>query len=321
MNAPQNAGVAQATNRENARGRGRGGGRGGNRQTTTRAVAAKAAKSKIGPSRLLEADWVKENLLKEASFVVFAGSGVAGDQQWTYHRPIGETPLRMSQWVATPTRDLDYLLQRRESEALAAWKRQSELAKRRAVLSAQAGRKLDGQTEVWTFDGAPAIQPTIRTCMLAAKAASAPESEWLRYSDRAVQAAEQQFKEALRKQGIPEIWLAGNPRPKYETRGGPLGDRPQAAVPFLNGLSMAAAKDKVLRVAVGVDSAEELPLPEADEVPEEEEQAPTTHPAVLAVPAGEETTPANWADEVEKETTGLAGVTSKRGPKGPTPKP
>jgi hypothetical protein len=215
-------------------------------------------------------EWVKDNVLKQNCFVLFAGAGNPADQQWTFHHPIGETSLDASQWVATPTRDIGYLLQRRESEALASWKRQQELAKRRSVLAAKAGRMLDstGQTEVWSFEGAPAIQPTIRSCMTAAKAAGASESEWLTYAEQAVRVAEQNFKEALRTQAIPADWLRDNPQPAHETKGGPLGTNPQCAIPYLNGLSTAAAKDKVIRVAIGLEQSEEPPS--SDDEDEEE---------------------------------------------------
>jgi hypothetical protein len=235
----------------------------------------KAATAKVGPNRLLETDWVKDASLADASFVFLAVSGKAGDQQWTFHRPIGETSLTARQWVATPTRDLTFLLQRKESEALSAWKRQAELAKRQAVLRSANGRKMsaDGQTEVWTFDGAPAIQPTIRTCMSAAMAAGADKSVWLNYADRAVQTAERSFKEALKTQDIPQDWLTGNPKPAFETRGGALGDVPQRPVEYLNGLSLAAARDKVTRVAIGLD-ADPLSSDESDEEDEEEDDPP-----------------------------------------------
>jgi len=200
----------------------------------------------------LETEWVKDSLLKEACFVIFVGSGVTGDQQWTFHHPIGETPLSAAVWVCTPTRDLGFLLNRRESEELSSWKRKAELAKRQAVLSARTGRRTEGQTEVWSFDGAPAIQPTIRTCMAAAKAASAQESAWLDYADTAVQVAERSFKEALRTQAVPAAWLAENPRPSFETMGGPLGDIHQKAIPYLGEKSFTAAKDLVLRKALGL---------------------------------------------------------------------
>jgi hypothetical protein len=224
---------------------------------------------------------VKDSVLKGNCFVLFAGSGVSGDQQWTFHRPIGETSLEQSEWVATPTRDISFLLQRRESEALASWKRQAELAKRQQVLAVRMGRGLDrdSQTEVWVFENAPAIQPTIRTCMAAAKAAGAPESAWLDYADQAVQVAERSFKEALRTQGIPAEWLRVNPKPHHETMGGPLGDVPQKAVPFLKGFSLAAAKDKVIRVAIGLDKTDD---PESSENSEDEEDEEEAKPPVVS---------------------------------------
>jgi hypothetical protein len=239
----------------------------------------KAQAAKIGPNRLLETEWVKDSILKGDCFVLFAGTGKAGDQQWTFHHPIGETPLDERDWVATPTRDISFLLQRRESEALVAWKRQSELAVRRQTLRLKMGRKLsdDEQTEVWTFENAPAIQPTIRSCMAAAKAAGAKESEWINYADQAVRVAEQSFKEALRTQQIPDGWIRNNPKPAHETMGGPLGDHPQKAIPFLKGKSAAAAKDKVIRVAIGLDQTDENPSDDesADE-DDDDDVAPAT---------------------------------------------
>jgi hypothetical protein len=280
----QVAATQQPSTRGGDRGRGnRGGGR--SARNTSRAAVAKAATAKVGPNRLLETDWVKDASLADASFVIIVVSGKAGDQQWTYHRPIGETSLTGRQWVATPTRDIVFLLQRKENEALTAWKRQSELAKRQAVLRAAHGRRLDPEdgTEVWSFDGAPAIQPTIRTCMTAAKAAGAKDSEWLNYADSAVQTAERTFKQALRTTGVPAGWLRAHAKPTYETKGGALGDVPQKAVEYLNGLSLAAARDKVTRVAIGLDIADPLPLPEEDDSESEAEDDP---PAPAEQPEG-----------------------------------
>lgn len=287
MNAPSNADAAQAVaTASRGRGRGRGGGSAPRGRTTQGRVAApKAQNAKIGPNRLLETEWVKDSILKGNCFVLFAGSGQSGDQQWTFHHPIGETSLDERDWVATPTRDISFLLQRRESEALVAWKRQAELAKRQETLRLLRGRKVsdDGQTEVWTFENAPAIQPTIRSCMSAAKAAGANESEWLSYADQAVRVAEQSFKESLRTQGIPATWIRGNPKPKHETMGGPLGDHPQKAISFLKGKSVAAAKDKVIRVAIGLDQTDESSDSESEDEDEAEEATPVASqpPVVL----------------------------------------
>jgi hypothetical protein len=289
MSTPAEASTAQAGPSSNrGRGRGRGGGPAPRGRSTRGQAAPKVQLAKIGPNRLLETEWVKDSILKGNCFVLFAGAGVAGDQQWTFHHPIGETPLDEREWVATPTRDISYLLQRRESEALSAWKRKAELAKRHQVLRDRKGRKIgpDGETEVWDFENAPAIQPTIRSCMTAAKAAGANESEWLGYADRAVQSAEQRFKEALRTEGIPAGWVRVNPRPAHETKGGPLGDHPQKAIPFLKGMSQASAKDKVIRVAIGLDTTDDVPVGDSDDEDDEEEDS-NEFPA----PAVEEATP------------------------------
>jgi hypothetical protein len=117
--------------------------------------------------------------------------------------------------------------------------------------------------------------------MTAAKAAGASESAWLNYADQAVQTAERTFKEAMRTHAVPAAWLGSNPKPAYETRGGALGDIPQTAVEYLNGLSLAAARDKVTRVAIGLDTTDPLLFEEDEDDSDEEDDPPQSErPAV-----------------------------------------
>jgi len=247
------------------RGRGQGSssrGRGGR-------VTPSVTRSKVGPNRLLEADWVGEAALKVQSFTIWLGAGQAGAQQWTFHRPIGQTNLGERAWVATPTRDIPFLLARKGSEETSAWERKSQLAKRQAVLRSRTGRGLaeDGQTEVWTAAGTPPIQETVRACMAAAVAAGAQGADWLQFAPQAVQDSERAFKNALKNQSIPADWLRDNPKPAFETRGGPLGDQEQKEVSYLKGCSLQAAQDKVLNVLIGrvSNDPEDSDLGEDDE--------------------------------------------------------
>jgi hypothetical protein len=123
--------------------------------------------------------------------------------------------------------------------------------------------------------------------MTAAKAAGANESAWLDYADRAVQTAERSFKESLKTQAIPQDWLRDNPKPSFETKGGALGDIPQKPVEYLNGLSLASARDKVTRVAIGLEQPDPLDLDENEEDSDAEEtSAPegTAQPTRSAMP-------------------------------------
>jgi hypothetical protein len=222
-------------------------------------------------------EFVKESALMGDSFVFWLGSPT-GAQQWTFHRPVGVTQLDAKDWVATPTSELTYLLSRRSSEELAAWERQANLAKRKEVLASKVGRQVDDttQTEVWVGVGLPAIGPTIKRCQELAKAATGKESEWLSHASPAVQVAETAFKEALGNQGTPDAWLGVNPKPSFETRGGPLGDRSQSAVTYLKGLSASSAKDTVLRQALGLAQPAKTPaLPAAKAVKKTKPAAPT----------------------------------------------
>jgi hypothetical protein len=121
--------------------------------------------------------------------------------------------------------------------------------------------------------------------MAAATAAGADSSAWLNYADRAVQTAERSFKEAMRTHGIPDDWIADNPRPAFETKGGALGDVPQKAVEYLNGLSLASARDKVTRVAIGLDNTDPLLLDEDEEESDDEETPPKSLTGQTAKPS------------------------------------
>lgn len=246
-------------NTQPQRGRGGRGGRGGGRgkvsSLAVRTGGSVATRSKIGPIRKLEADWAEESSLKGKTFAVWVGSGEAGSRQYTFHPPIGHTELKGSQWVATPTDEVHYLLEARTSEAIARWEREMAFAQRAIVLAAGTGRKLisaDPHLEGWSFDGAPPIAATIKIAQAAAKAAGKPDSEWVNHTEPAVRAAELQFKEALRKAKLPVTWYEEHPRPKYETKGGPARDRPQLAIGYLDNLSLGAAKDAVLSRMLGL---------------------------------------------------------------------
>jgi len=258
----ENANQAPAV-RGGARG-GRGGGRGKPAPRST-GSASLASKSKVGPTRVLDADWAEESSLKGKTFVVWVGGGQTAPRQYTFHHPIGETNMDDRQWVATPTDEIRYLLERRKSEALSRWEREKSLALRAQVLAAGTGRRLNNgvtpPTEEWTHDGAPPIAATIRIAMAAAKAAGVAESEWVNHTDPAVRASELQFKQALTSATLAPNWAVEHPRPVFTTLGGPLGDRPQLAVGYLGTSSLAAAKDLVLSRLTSVVAMPPVVLP------------------------------------------------------------
>jgi len=174
--------------------------------------------------------------------------------------------------VITPTVEIPLLLARRSSEDLNRWERLKSAAIRAAVLASGTGRRMSTGTppkEVFAVENGPECGPTIQMAITAAKAAGKPESAWLDYAVPAVRNAEQLFKEALKSQGPPEAWIAGNPRPAHETRGGPLGDRRQVAVKYLDGTTLARAKDLVLARLFDI-----LPQEDTEEEAEDIPQSP-----------------------------------------------
>jgi len=238
--------------------RGRGGAvRGGGRGVTTgarNASAANAAKAKIGPSRVLESAWVEDPALKGQSFVIFVGSGKTTDQQMTYHHPIGVTPHSGKVWVATPTSEISLLLARRTSEELTRWNREAQVAIRLAVISDGIGRKMTNgpiPVEVWDCEGSPRCGATIQTAMAEAKAADKQEADWQQFVSNEIKSAEAAFKKELASKERLATYEAAHPRPAFETRGGPLWDRPQRPLPFLGELPLVNAEDLILSVICG----------------------------------------------------------------------
>jgi hypothetical protein len=219
-------------------------------------VVAKTTPARIGPTRINESAWVNDPLIKEDSFVAWVGGPGAAPMQVTFHRPIGSTDLDgKKDWVATPTSELALLATRRSSEETARWERAAAAAIRQQVLNAREGRKKEGaqdsEKEFWAFEGSPECGPTIKTAMANAKAAGKAESAWTDFVSNEIKVAEATFKSACKATDRWSAYEAGNPKPDFETRGGPLNDRPQRAVPYLFGLSLAAARDRVTAVLYG----------------------------------------------------------------------
>jgi len=241
----------------------RGGGRG--QATISRGGGAQAPTTKIGPSRMIETTWAEEAALKGQSFVIWLGGAQGLPQQITIHRPIGVTTLdKLKSWVATPSSDVGILLQRQTSEELARHERAALLHIREAILREGIGRRVEAQgstkVEYWLTKAGPLqCGPAIEKAMALAKASQGKsEANWIEFVPDEVRALEVEFKTAMKSAERLQAYEKEFKRPHFETRGGPIGDRPQKEVEYLKGLSLQAARDRVTSVIFGTFQKEEV---------------------------------------------------------------
>jgi hypothetical protein len=233
------------------------------------------AENKVGPNLAFkDVKFINDAALK-GSFIIFIAGDGGIPTQFTFHHPSGETALGAASWVCTPTADVKYLLENRSSSELAAWSRRKDAAIRAHVLAARTGRSIDADgVESWTnVDvGTPACKVGIQTYQALAKGAGKPDSAWLEYAPVRVQEAERAFKRAIAA-GTAATANFTEAKPQYETRGGPAGTIPQAAVPYLEGYSYGAAIGLVKRRILGLADGSNLSW--AAEVALEEENIGT----------------------------------------------
>lgn len=187
------------------------------------------------------------------AFVVVVASA-EGHQQFTVHRPIGQTDLADSEWVCTPSSEIQVLLSRKESEEQKRWANLREREIRSRVLRARTGRELtgDGPAEAETFSTSHERASAVRATLEAqCEREGIPKSTWPTKLTGTNAQDEQRFKAALKSTGPGAAWEASYPKPTHVTKSGPLEDRLQEAIPYLSGKSQRAATTYVVRRLYG----------------------------------------------------------------------
>eukprot|EP00737_Agarophyton_chilense_P003361 gb/GEZJ01003935.1/.p1 GENE.gb/GEZJ01003935.1/~~gb/GEZJ01003935.1/.p1 ORF type:complete len:247 (-),score=18.70 gb/GEZJ01003935.1/:253-993(-) len=195
--------------------------------------------------------WSKRPELPEA-FVMYIGG-----TQFTYHHPIGITDLAGEEWVATPTRDVESLLSRRKDENLSAWAESLAKHIRAKVLNASKGRKLlqESGREAYSFEGnIVPVTVHITNAKTTAKAAGSSAKDWVKFLLPEQAQSEKAFQDALETTQPDETWIENNPKPKFQTMGGPTATYAQSPVSYLKGLDTDSALNAVMRKALGMDS-------------------------------------------------------------------
>jgi hypothetical protein len=192
--------------------------------------------------------------MKDSFVTVLAGP--SGNQQWTFHRPIGHSGIVKpeSAWVATYTPEVAFLLERKEPPSWKTWSSKRDQAIKAMLLAVRGNGRYedaDGETR-WDFVGSGRCGAGIKQFQQTAEAAGKAQHEWLSFAPEAVQAQEAVWISRRKAATPPAAWVTANPCPTALTLGGPLGTVKQESVAYLEGKDHRSARDVVMRRILGI---------------------------------------------------------------------
>jgi len=220
-------------------------------------VVRTKAKPKVNPITGANFEYVNESRIGDSFVVVIAGPG--GVQSFTFHHPIGVTDVDMEDWVCTATADIPSLLARKDDPDEADRKARRdryrlELCVADGLLEKRAG---DGLlvypgTDINRQDALAAARAAAKDAVKADRGKPSPDL-YIRFLDASIQEPESLVREKLA--DIETIRRAETqiPTSGFRTRGGPLADRDQEEVDYLNGKTRPQASDAVTRRIFGLD--------------------------------------------------------------------
>jgi hypothetical protein len=179
-------------------------------------------------------------------------AGPGGVRSITFHHPIGVTPLDAKTWIATMTVEIQDLLARRVDPGAA-----SIEAARAQHRLASAGRlgllNEDDDGEVVYPDNPEIVrQSALSDARAALKRATqkgvkpAPDA-FLAFMPEGIRTQEIAVRAHLSLPATVAAAVTAIPASNFQTKSGPLADRVQSAVAYLNNKSRAEAEDTVAR--------------------------------------------------------------------------
>lgn len=168
----------------------------------------------------------------------------------TFHHPIGVTPHKGDDWIATPTEDVALLLARAKNPGQQGTDRGYETFRLEAAVTAGLLVK-QGSKYFLPGDLLDSREDRLEAAKAVAKGRLAQGQNPSRDQILAELTEELRTKENVVLAFIGEEDLRkrardANPLPAYETRGGPLADRPQVPLPWLKGKAEQQARDLVI---------------------------------------------------------------------------
>jgi len=227
----------------------------GNKNAGRGAVIRTKAKPKVNPTSGANFEFTGDPRIGESFVIVMAGP--AKNRSMTFHHPIGVTDVDEEDWVCTQTEDIPDLLARRKDPDEESIRGKRDLHR----LSLAAGRNLiqkDGQDgEVLYYGTNIPRQATIAEARRLAKEAVVGKGKptadaYLSFiKDPALREIESQLREFLTAEATIREAERKFPMSGFRTKSGPLADRAQQSVTYLEGLSRTEAEDAVVRRIFG----------------------------------------------------------------------
>lgn len=220
-------------------------------------------KAKVGPAKQADLDFNKDPSISEAFVVVVASP--QGSRSITYHRAIGQTKVAADSWVATPTADVQDLLNRRVNPGIKEvdakrLDKTLEIALTRKLLDKKSGEIHYPVTIKDPASGEVFDTPRSKVVALARKRASEAAGKGKKPSPLAYIAllpkeygqCEQKYIDFVKDLSVKAEVEKDLPYPAFETKSGPLADREQKEVTFLSGKTLVDAQDAVMQHLFGV---------------------------------------------------------------------
>jgi len=195
---------------------------------------AKVVPSKVKTVGVNQLDLASDNRLKEAFVISFTDSG--GNTSLTIHRPIGVTRLPSDVWIATPSGDVQYLLER------VANPNQRDLDEKRKALVIQLAIK-EGVLKL--NDQRVLCYPNGQERKPISDLLNRKDPKELQEVPKEHIEAEELFRKRAKEHfsKVAEEQLPDN----FETLGGPLGTDQQVPIADSKGLSAGQARTLLMR--------------------------------------------------------------------------
>jgi len=220
------------------------------------AVIRTKAKPKVNPTSGANFEFTNDPRVGESFVIVLAGPSKG--RSMTFHHPIGETDVDDEDWVCTPTEDITDLLARRKDPGEESLRDKRDRHRLKLAADNNLIEKVESQEQEVVYYGTQVSrQATVALARKKAKEAVVGKGKptadaYLSFiGDHVTREAEVVLREFLTSKATIRAAELKYPPSGFRTKGGPLADRAQRSVSYLEGLSRTEAEDAVVKRLFG----------------------------------------------------------------------